>query len=79
MVNVAKRKFLHPTVEYLDHIIGQGEVRPVPAKMEAMERIPPPKSRKQLMELQANEMDLAAKALQLEFRNLRGKLNVVAL
>ena len=48
-INLAKCRFLHQTVEYLGHIIGQGGVRSVPAKIEAMERVPPPKSRKQLM------------------------------
>ena len=33
VVNLAKCKFLHPKVEYLGRIIGQGGVRPVPANI----------------------------------------------
>ena len=52
-----KCKFLHPTVEYFCRIIEQIGVRP------AMELVPPPKSRKQLMKPQADEMGLAARSL----------------
>ena len=48
-VNRAKCHFAHATVTYLEHAVGQGQVRPVQAKMSAVEQFPTPTMKKELM------------------------------
>ena len=48
-VNLLKSEFCHATVTYLGHIVGQGQVRPIKAKVEAIEKYPTPTNRRQLM------------------------------
>jgi hypothetical protein len=48
-VNLGKCEFCAATVTYLGHIVGQGEVKPIQAKVEAIAKIPTPASRKELM------------------------------
>ena len=48
-VNLNKSEFCHATVEYLGHVVGQGQVKPIAAKVEAIQVISPPNDRKQLM------------------------------
>ena len=47
-VNLAKCDFARATVTYLGRQVGQGEVRPVRAKVEAVEKYPPPTTKKEL-------------------------------
>ena len=35
-VNLVKSEFCHATVEYLGYIVGQGKIKPVKAKVEAI-------------------------------------------
>lgn len=37
-VNLPKCEFAQSTVTYLDHVVGQGKVRPVSAKIKAVEQ-----------------------------------------
>uniref|UniRef100_A0A3B5QLU2 Gypsy retrotransposon integrase-like protein 1 n=1 Tax=Xiphophorus maculatus TaxID=8083 RepID=A0A3B5QLU2_XIPMA len=48
-VNLAKCEFARATVIYLGHQVGQGKVCPVKAKVEAIEKYPPPTTKKELM------------------------------
>jgi hypothetical protein len=48
-VNLVKSEFGQTTVLYLGHVVGQGQVRPYQAKVEAIERFPPPSRKKELM------------------------------
>ena len=48
-MNLAKCEFGQATVTFLGHVVGQGKVAPVEAKVEAIEKFPPPKGRKALM------------------------------
>ncbi len=48
-VNLVKSEFCHANVTYLGHVVGQGQVRPMTAKVEAIEKFPTPQSRKDLM------------------------------
>lgn len=48
-VNLAKCEFAKATVTYLGKVVGQGAVRPVQAKVEAIAEYPVPTSKKQLM------------------------------
>ena len=48
-VNLAKSEFCKGTVQYLGHIVGQGQIRPVTAKIEAILAYPVPKDKKSLM------------------------------
>lgn len=45
-VNLAKCKFVRATVVYLGKVVGQGEVRLVSAKVMAIDRFPPPTTKK---------------------------------
>ena len=47
-VNLAKSQFCHATIEYLGHIVGNGTVKPVGAKVTAIREFPIPETRKQL-------------------------------
>ena len=48
-VNPAKCEFAHATVMYLGHVVGQGQVRPVQAKVLAVEQFPTPTTKRKLM------------------------------
>ena len=48
-INLSKSEFGQGQVTYLGHVVGQCEVKPVSAKVEAIGNFPRPESRKQLM------------------------------
>ena len=48
-VNLAKSEFARAHVTYLGHVVGQGQVKPVDAKINAIADFPRPESKKQLM------------------------------
>ena len=48
-VNLAKCEFARATVTYLGHVVGQGHVRPVQAKVLVVEQFPVPTTKKELM------------------------------
>ena len=48
-INLSKSEFGQAQVTYLGHVVGQGEVKPVSAKVEAIASFPRPESKKQLM------------------------------
>ncbi|XP_062610561.1 uncharacterized protein LOC134272333, partial [Saccostrea cucullata] len=48
-VSLTKTEFCHAVVEYLGHIVGNGHVRPVFAKVEAIVNFPAPRCKKELM------------------------------
>lgn len=48
-VNLAKCEFARGTVTYLGRVVGQGKVRPVDAKVQAILQYPPPTTKKELM------------------------------
>ena len=48
-VNLVKSEFCQASVTYLGHVVGQGQIRPVTAKVEAIEKFPAPKGKKDLM------------------------------
>lgn len=47
-VNLAKCEFARATVVYLGKVVGQGQVRPVRAKVLAIDKFPAPTTRKEL-------------------------------
>ncbi|KAL0152856.1 hypothetical protein M9458_051837, partial [Cirrhinus mrigala] len=48
-VNLSKCEFARATVTYFGKVIGQGQVRPVHAKVEAIYKFPPPTTKRELM------------------------------
>ena len=48
-VNLAKTEFCHATVTFLGHLVGQGQVKPLEAKVNAISKFPVPKCKRQLM------------------------------
>ena len=48
-INLAKCEFAQATVVYLGKVVGQGEVRPVRAKVMAIDHFPAPTTKKELM------------------------------
>lgn len=48
-VNLTKCDFAKATVTYLGKVVGQGQVRPVRAKVEAIDKYPTPTTKKELM------------------------------
>ncbi|XP_023191398.1 uncharacterized protein LOC111608951 [Xiphophorus maculatus] len=48
-INLAKCEFAKATVTYLGHVVGQGQVRPVAAKVQAVLNFPVPVTKKDLM------------------------------
>ena len=48
-VNLMKSEFCHAKVVFLGHVVGQGQVAPVSAKIEAIARFPVPADKKYLM------------------------------
>ena len=47
-MNLMKSEFGKATVKYLGHIVGQGQVRPLDAKIQTIAKFPIPTSRKEL-------------------------------
>ena len=47
-VNLAKSEFCHTNLTFLGHIVGQGQVKPVEAKVEAISDFPVPTGKRQL-------------------------------
>ncbi|XP_076054461.1 uncharacterized protein LOC143033145 [Oratosquilla oratoria] len=50
-VNLAKSEFGHARVTFLGHVVGQNEVRPVAAKIAAIQQYPAPDDKKAVMRL----------------------------
>ena len=48
-VNLGKTEFCHATVTFLGHLVGQGQVKPLEAKVNAISEFPLPKCKRQLM------------------------------
>ena len=48
-INLAKCEFGCAQVSYLGHVVGQGEVKPIDAKVKAISEFPIPKNKKELM------------------------------
>ena len=48
-VNLVKSEFCHGTLTFLGHIVGQGQVKPVSAKVQSISDFPAPTNKKQLM------------------------------
>ena len=48
-MNLVKSEFGHAHIIFLGHVVGQGQVKPVTAKVEAIAHFPIPTSRKELM------------------------------
>ncbi len=48
-VNLAKSEFCRGTVQYLGHIVGQGHIKPVSAKIDSIAKYAIPKDKKSLM------------------------------
>ena len=47
-VNLVKSEFCQANVVYLGHVVGQGMVKPIKAKVEAIEKFPTPRTKKEL-------------------------------
>ena len=47
-INLMKSEFGKATVKYLGHIVGQGQVRPLDAKIQTIAKFPIPTSQKEL-------------------------------
>ena len=47
-INLMKIEFGKATVKYLGHIVGQGQVRPLDAKIQTIAKFPIPTSRNEL-------------------------------
>ena len=48
-VNLTKSEFCHANLTFLGHTVGQGQVKPVEAKVEAIADFPVPSCKRQLM------------------------------
>ena len=48
-MNLAKTEFCHATVTFLEHLVGQGQVKSLEAKVNAISEFPVPKCKRQLM------------------------------
>ena len=48
-VNLAKTEFCHATVTFLGQLVGQGQVKPLEAEVNAISEVPVPKCKRQLM------------------------------
>ena len=48
-MNLIKSDFEHAHVTYLGHVVGQGQVKPVTAKVKAIINYPVPSNKKELM------------------------------
>lgn len=50
-INLEKNKFFQESVEYLGHIISSGKIRPNPKKVEALSKIKPPETAREVRSL----------------------------
>ena len=48
-MNLAKTEFCHTTVTFLGQFVGQGQVKPLEAKVNAISEFPVPKCKRRLM------------------------------
>ena len=48
-INLVKSEFVKATVTFLGHIVGQGQVKPIEAKVEIINNFPRPNGKRQLM------------------------------
>ena len=48
-VNLTKSEFGHPHISFLGHVVGQGEITPVMAKVEAITSFPAPQTKREVM------------------------------
>ena len=48
-VNLSKSEFGHAEVTFLGHIVGNGQVKPIHAKIQAIVNYPAPKDKQELM------------------------------
>ena len=48
-INLSKSEFCQAQVTYLGHVVGQGQVKPLTTKVEAIANFPQPESKRQLM------------------------------
>ena len=48
-VNLAKSEFCHAILTFLGHVVGQGKVKPIEAKVKAISEFPVPTCKRQLM------------------------------
>ena len=48
-INLAKSEFCHATVTFLGHVVGQGQVKPIECKVQAISEFPEPTCKRQLM------------------------------
>jgi hypothetical protein len=48
-VNIAKCEFCHAILTFLRHIVGQGEVKPIDAKVKVISEFPVPTCKRQLI------------------------------
>ena len=48
-INLAKSEFCHANLTFLEHTVGQGQVKPVEAKVENISDFPIPTCKRQLM------------------------------
>ena len=48
-INLAKSEFCHATLTFLGHVVGQGQVKPVEAKVKAISDFPVPTNKRQLI------------------------------
>ena len=48
-VNLVKSEIAHAHVIFLGHVVGQGQVKPIQAKVEAIQKFPVPTTKKELM------------------------------
>ncbi len=65
-VNLAKCEFTKATVTYHGKVVGQGQVRPVQAKVTAIEQYPTPTTKKKLMRFLGLVGDVGAGAVLLQ-------------
>ena len=49
-INSAKSEFYHATLTFLGHVVGQGQIKPVEAKVKAISDFPVPTCKRQLMQ-----------------------------
>ncbi|MDA3086465.1 RNase H-like domain-containing protein [Campylobacter sp. CS_ED1] len=48
-INLEKSEFCHATLTFLGHVVGQGQVKPVDSKVQAISEFPEPNCKRQLM------------------------------
>ena len=49
-VNLSKSEFGHAQIQFLGHVVGGGEVKPITAKVEAINNFPVPSNKRELMQ-----------------------------